>query len=78
VHSGQGGGVLLPRTPTTSGMALQCPGWPHRTGGDGGDTPYWFDITVLSWANVEHASVPFSRAPPSSFEGAALGPYESE
>jgi hypothetical protein len=33
-HNSQRGGVLSPCTPTTSGMALQCPGW-RRDGGDG-------------------------------------------
>jgi hypothetical protein len=33
-HNSRCGGVLSPRAPTTSGMALQCPGW-RRDGGDG-------------------------------------------
>jgi hypothetical protein len=33
-HSSGRGGVLSPRASTTSGMALQCPGW-RRNGGDG-------------------------------------------
>jgi hypothetical protein len=33
-HSGGRGGVLSPRAPTASGMALQCLGC-HRDGGDG-------------------------------------------
>jgi hypothetical protein len=45
--------------------------------GDGEDAPHCPDATALSWASVEQASVPFSRVPPSSFEGAARRPYES-
>jgi hypothetical protein len=33
-HNSGRGGVLSPCTPTTSGMALQCPGW-RRDGRDG-------------------------------------------
>jgi hypothetical protein len=58
------------------GMASRWRGWPHRTDGDWGDAPHWSDVTTLSWASVEQASVPFSRAPPSSVKGAALDPYE--
>jgi hypothetical protein len=32
-HNRGRGGVLSPRAPTASGMALQCPGW-RRDGGD--------------------------------------------
>jgi hypothetical protein len=39
--------------------------------------PHWSDVTMSSWAGARQASVPFSRVPPSSFEGAARGPYES-
>jgi hypothetical protein len=39
--------------------------------------PHWFDVTASSRACVRHAFVRFSRVPPSSFEGAACGPYES-
>jgi hypothetical protein len=59
------------------GMALQWWGWPHKIDGDGGDAPHWSDVTAFPWAGVEQACVPFSRVPPSSFEGAALGPCES-
>jgi hypothetical protein len=59
------------------GMALQWREWPHRTDGDGGNAPHWSEVTALSWAGVEQSSVPLSRVPPSSFEGAALGLYES-
>jgi hypothetical protein len=59
------------------GMALRWWGWPHWTDSDGGDTPHWSDVTASSWAGVEQTSVPFSRVPPSSFEGATPGPYES-
>jgi S-adenosylmethionine:diacylglycerol 3-amino-3-carboxypropyl transferase len=41
------------------------------------EMPHWFDITVLSWTGARQASIPFSRVPPSSFEGAARGPYKS-
>jgi hypothetical protein len=58
------------------GMAPRWRGRSHRIDGDG-DAPHWSDVTALSWASVEQASVPFLRAPPSSFKGAALGPYES-
>jgi hypothetical protein len=59
------------------GMVLHWRGWSHRIIGDGGDAPHWSDATTLPWAGVEQASVPFSRVPPLSFEGAALGPYKS-
>jgi hypothetical protein len=39
--------------------------------------PHWSDVTMSSWAGARQASVPFSRVPPSSFEGAARRPYES-
>jgi hypothetical protein len=39
--------------------------------------PHWSDVTASSRAGARQASVPFSRVPPSSFEGAACGPYES-
>jgi hypothetical protein len=32
---------------------------------------------TLSWASAKQASVPFSRAPPSFFEGAVRRPDES-
>jgi hypothetical protein len=75
---------LSPRVPTASGMALQCPGW-RRDGGDGHtglmateETRFTGpDVTAWTWAGVEQASVPPSRAPPSSFEGVAHQPYES-
>ena len=79
-HSRGRGGVLSPRTPTASGMALQCPGW-RRDGGDGRAGPTVTEVTRLtgpaSWCGAEQASVPFSRVLPSSFEGAARWPYES-
>jgi hypothetical protein len=31
-HNGGRGGVLSSRTPTTSGMVLQCPGWQNGSG----------------------------------------------
>jgi hypothetical protein len=52
-------------------------GWPHRADGDGGDAPHWFDDTVSSCEGARQISIPFSRVPPSSFEGAACGPYKS-
>jgi hypothetical protein len=39
--------------------------------------PHWSVVTASSWVSVRQASVPFSRVPPSSFEGATHGPYES-
>jgi hypothetical protein len=39
--------------------------------------PHWSDITTSSCAGAGHAFVPFLRVLPSSFEGAACGPYES-
>jgi hypothetical protein len=59
------------------GMASWWRGWPNRADGDGGDAPHWSDVTALSWASMEQASFPLSRASPSSFEGAVRGPYES-
>jgi hypothetical protein len=38
VHNSRRGGVLSLRTPTASGMAVQCPGW-RRGGGDGRTGP---------------------------------------
>jgi hypothetical protein len=76
-HSGGRGDILLFWTPIAPGMGLQCPGWRHRADGDGGDTPHWFDVTTSSREGAIRASVPLSRVPPSSFEGAERGPYES-
>jgi hypothetical protein len=59
------------------GMVAQRRGWPHRADGDGGDAPYWSDVTASSCAGARQAFVPFSRVLKSSFEGAARGPYES-
>jgi hypothetical protein len=52
-------------------------GWPHRADGDGGDAPYWFDVTASSCEGTRQVSVPFSRVPLSSFESAVCGLYES-
>jgi hypothetical protein len=52
-------------------MVAQRRGWPHRAGGDGGDTLHWSDVTTLSRVGVGQMSVPFSRVLLSSFEGAA-------
>jgi hypothetical protein len=68
---------LVVLDPHSAGVGLQCPGWRHRADGDGGDTPHWFDVTTSSREGAIRASVPLSRVPPSSFEGAARGPYES-
>jgi hypothetical protein len=38
---------------------------------------HWSDVTASSWAGVRQAFVPLLRVPPSYFEGAACGPYES-
>jgi hypothetical protein len=83
VHSSRRGGVLSSRTPTASGMALQYPGW-RRGSGDGRTGLMVTEGTHLtgptSWhrpGGVRQASVLLSRVPPSSFEGAARGPYES-
>jgi hypothetical protein len=59
------------------GMVAWQWGWPHRADGDGGDAPHWFDVTTLSREGTRQVSVPSSRVPPSSFEGAACRPYES-
>jgi hypothetical protein len=76
-HNGGRGDVLSSCTPTTPGVVLQCPGFPHRADGDGGDAHHWFDDTASSRAGARQVSVPLSRVPPSSFDGAACGPYES-
>jgi hypothetical protein len=47
VHNSRRGGVLSPRTPTVSGMALQCPGW-RRGGGDGRTGPMVTEETRLT------------------------------
>jgi hypothetical protein len=76
-HSGGRGNVLSSWTPIAPGMGLQCPGWWHRSDGDKGNAPHWFDVTASSREGAIQASVPLSRVPPSSFEGAACGLYES-
>jgi hypothetical protein len=58
-------------------MVAQRQGWLHRADGDRGDALHWSDVTVLSCVGVGCMSVPFSRVPPSSFEGAARRPYEN-
>jgi hypothetical protein len=58
-------------------MVAQRRGWPHRDGGDGGDALLWSDVTALSCVGVGQVSVPFSRVPPSSFEGVTRRPYGS-
>jgi hypothetical protein len=60
---------------TGPGMVAQRRGWPKRARGDGGDALHWSDVTVLSHMGVGQVFVPFSRVPPSSFEGAARRPY---
>jgi hypothetical protein len=75
------GGVLSPRTPTTSGMALQCQGW-RRGGGDGLTGPMVMEGARLtgptSWrcpgrARNRHSS-PFRgfRRPPSRMRRTAV------
>jgi hypothetical protein len=59
------------------GVVLQCPGWWHRVGGHRGDAPHRFDVTASSSEGAIQVSVPLSRVPPSSFESAECGPYES-
>jgi hypothetical protein len=54
-HSSERGGVLSPHAPTTSVMAMQCPGWSRRADGDDGDAP---DVTAWPCASAEQASVP--------------------
>jgi hypothetical protein len=76
-HSGGRGDVLSSWTPTALGMGMECPGWRHRADDDGGVTPHWFGVTASSREGAIQVSVPLSRVPPSSFEGAACGPYES-
>jgi hypothetical protein len=51
------------------GMVAQQRGWPHRAGGDRGDTLHWSDVTALSRVCAGLTSVPFSKVPPSPFEG---------
>jgi hypothetical protein len=43
-HSSGRVGILSPRAPTASGMALQCPGW-RRDGGDGHTGPMVMEET---------------------------------
>jgi hypothetical protein len=59
------------------GMVSLWRGWLPKADGDGWDPQHWSDITAWTWVDVEQSSVPPSRAPPSSFEGAAHQPYES-
>jgi hypothetical protein len=51
-------------------MVAQRRGWPHRAEDDGRDALNWSDVMALSHVGVGLVSVPFSRVPPSSFEGA--------
>jgi hypothetical protein len=55
-HSGGCGGVLLPRTPTTSGTALQCLGW-RRDGGDGCTGPMEMEETCLTGLTSQRGPV---------------------
>jgi hypothetical protein len=52
-HNSWHGDVLSPRTPTTSGMALQCPGW-RRGGGDGHTGPMVMEETRLAGPTSRH------------------------
>jgi hypothetical protein len=84
VHSGRRGGVLSPRTPTASWMALQCSGW-RCGGGDDRTGPMATEEMRPAGLTSRHSpgqvwnrrSSPLSRVPPSSFEGMARRPYES-
>jgi hypothetical protein len=55
--------------PSVPRMAVQWRGWPHRTGGDGGDALYRPYITASSQVGVELVVVPLSRVSSSFFEG---------
>jgi hypothetical protein len=57
---------------TTSRMAAQGRGWPHKVEGDGGDVFRSSCITALSWAGVSSASVHSSRVFLSPFEGCVV------
>jgi hypothetical protein len=58
-------------------MVAQWRGWMYKADGDGGDALHWFDVIVLSRVGAGQMSVPFSRVPSSSFEGATRQPYRS-
>jgi hypothetical protein len=84
MHNSGRGDVLSSRVPTTPGMVLQRSGWWH-SGGDGCTGPTVTEGTRSTGptsrrrprAGTGETSVPLSRVPLSSFEGAARQPYRS-
>jgi hypothetical protein len=68
VHSSRRGGVLSPRTPIASGMALQCPGW-CRGGGDGRTGPMVTEEIRLTGPTSRHCPGRARNRRPSPFRG---------
>jgi hypothetical protein len=67
-HSSCHGGVLSPRTPTTSGMALQCPGR-RRGGGDDHTGPMVTEETRLAGPTSRHRPGRARDGHPYPFQG---------
>jgi hypothetical protein len=68
VHSSKRGGVLSPRTPTASGMVLQCSGW-HRGGEDGRTGPMVAEETRLTGLTSRRCPGQARNMRPSPFQG---------
>jgi hypothetical protein len=71
LHSGGRGGVLSPRTPTASGMALQCPGCRY-SGGNGCTGPMVTEDTRLTGLTSWCCPGPARNRRPSLFEGSTV------
>jgi hypothetical protein len=67
-HSSRRGGILSPRTPTASGMALQCSGW-HCGGGDGRTGLMVMEETRLTSPTSRRCPGRAWNRRPSSFRG---------
>jgi hypothetical protein len=70
-HTSGRGGVLSPRAPTASGMALQCPGW-HCDGGDGRTWPMAMEETHRTGPTSRRGLVRTQNTHLSPFEGSAV------
>jgi hypothetical protein len=70
-HSSGRGGVLSPRTPTASGMVLQCPGW-RCDGGDGCIGPMATERTRLTGPTSRRGPGRAQNRHPSPFKGSAV------
>jgi hypothetical protein len=70
-HSSRRGGVLSSRTPSTSGMVIQRPGWRHASG-DGCTGPMVMEETCLTGPTSRHHPGRARNMCPSSFEGSVV------